>query len=99
MGSYQKHLSLEWSKAKRLRVALKNNPYNFKHFSVSSIGITLNGEEMPFKPLKLSYGAAPKCIEAFSTLFSGMGKMYNNTGNKISLEEFPKRYAKRKPGH
>jgi hypothetical protein len=73
--------------------ALKKNPYNFQHFNVSSIGITVNGEEMPFKPLQLSYGAAPKYIEAFSTLFSGMGKIYYNTGNDISREEFPKGYA------
>ena len=73
--------------------ALKKNPYNFQHFNVSSIGITVNGEEMPFKPLQLSYGAAPKYIEAFSTLFSGTGKMYYNTGNDISREEFPKGYA------
>ena len=72
---------------------LKKNPYNFQHFNVSSIGITVNGEEMPFKPLQLSYGAAPKYIEAFSTLFSGTGKMYHNTGNDISREEFPKGYA------
>jgi hypothetical protein len=32
-------------------------------------------------------------MEAFSTLFSGTGKMYYNTGNDISREEFPKGYA------
>ena len=58
--------------------ALKKNPYNFQHFRVSSIEITVNGVEMPFKPLQLSYG------EAFSALFSGTGKMYYNTGNGIS---------------
>ena len=73
--------------------AFKNNPYNFQHFDVSSIGITVNGEEMPFKPLKLSFGANPRYIEAFSTLFSGTGKMYYNTRNDISREEFPKGYA------
>ena len=64
--------------------ALKKNPFNFKQFNVSSIGITVNGEEMPFKPMKLSFGAAPQYIEAFSTMFSGTGKMYHNTGNDIS---------------
>ncbi|CAB4005809.1 hypothetical protein BSL78_29534 [Paramuricea clavata] len=73
--------------------ALKRNPYNFQHFSVSSIGITINGEEMPFKPLQLSYGAAPKYIEAFSTLFSGTGRMYCRTGNDISREGFLDSYG------
>ena len=73
--------------------AFKKNSYNFQHFDVSAIGTTVNDEEMPFKPLQLSFGANPRYIEAFSTLFSGTGKMYYNTGNDISREEFPKGYA------
>ena len=73
--------------------AYKKNPYNFQHFNVSSIGITVNGEEMPFKSMQLSFGATHRFVEAFSTLFSGTGKMYYNTGNDISREEFPKGYA------
>jgi hypothetical protein len=48
---------------------------------------------MPFKPLQLYYDAAPKYVEAISTLFSGTGKMYYSTGNDISREEFHKGYA------
>ena len=55
--------------------AYKKNPYNFQHFNVSSIGITVNEEDMP------------------CTLFSGTGKMYFNTGNDISQEDFPRGYA------
>ena len=51
------------------------NPFNFKHLNVSSIAVTVNGEDMPFKPLQLSYGNNPKYIEAYTTLFSGTGKM------------------------
>jgi hypothetical protein len=60
---------------------------------VSSIGITVNGEEMPFKPMKLAFGAAPQYIEAYATMFSGTGKMYHNTGNDISRSEFASGYA------
>jgi hypothetical protein len=60
---------------------------------VSSIGITINGEEMPFKPMKLAFGAAPQYIEAYATMFSGTGKMYHNTGNDISRSEFASGYA------
>ena len=73
--------------------AYTKNPYNFQHFNVSSIAISVNGEEIPFKPLQLSFGANPRFIEAFCTQFSGTGKMYYNTGNDISREEFPKGYA------
>ena len=69
------------------------NPYNFKHLNVSSIAVTVNGEDMPFKPLQLSYGNNPKYAEAYITLFSSRGKMYYDVGNDISREEFPDGYA------
>ena len=60
---------------------------------MSSVGISVSGEDMPFKPLQLSFGANPRFIEAFCTLFSGTGKMYFNTGNDISRDEFPNGYS------
>ena len=43
----------------------KKNPYNFKTFTTSFLGITVNGEEVPFKPPQHSYTAAnPRYIEA-----------------------------------
>ena len=35
----------------------EKNPYNFKTYTTSFLGITVNGE-VPFKPLQLSYTAA-----------------------------------------
>lgn len=68
--------------------AYKKNPYNFQHFDLSFIGLTVNGEELPFKAIQLSFGADPRFVEAYNTLFSGTGKMYYNTGNDISRAEF-----------
>ena len=33
----------------------KKNPYNFKTYTTSFLGITVDGEEVPFKSLQLSY--------------------------------------------
>ena len=33
----------------------KKNPFNFKHYNLTQIGISVNGEEVPFKPLKLNF--------------------------------------------
>ena len=73
------------------------NPYNFKHFGVSNITLTANGEEIPFKQLTLTYpnkaGTNTKnvdYIQAYNTLFSGTGKMYANTGLDISRDEYAK---------
>ena len=68
--------------------AYKQNPFNFEHLNASFVGVSVNGEEVPFKRMQLSYGPNPGYIEAFYTLFSGTGKMNYNTGNDISREEF-----------
>ena len=72
------------------------NPYNFQHFGVTSVSLTANGQEIPFKLFTLKY---PKDAdgkidpandteldfdEAYNTLFSGTGKIYSNAGLDIT---------------
>ena len=72
----------------------KKNPFNFKTFSTSFLGFTVNGEEVPFRPLQLSYTAAnPRYIEAFLTMFSGAGKLFYNAGNDVPRDEYAGGYA------
>ena len=81
------------------------NPYNFAHFGVTSVSLTANGQEIPFKLLTLKY---PKdddgkidpandteldFDEAYNTLFSGTGKIYSNAGLDITREDYPGGYA------
>lgn len=56
-------------------------------------GLSVNGEEVTFKPIQLSFAGNPRYIKAYSRLFSGLGQMYSNSGKGISREEFPKGYA------
>ena len=72
--------------------AYTKNPFNFKNLTVNYVGISVNGQEIPFRPLKLSY-ANSKFIEAYYTLFSGTGKMNYDVGNDISREEYPDGYT------
>ena len=81
------------------------NPYNFQHFGVTSVSLTANGQEIPFKQLTLKYpkdangkinpGADDKLDfdEAYNTLFSGTGKIYSNAGLDITREEYPGGYT------
>ncbi|XP_028406792.1 uncharacterized protein LOC114529235 [Dendronephthya gigantea] len=73
---------------------LTKNPYNFKHFNVSSVTLTANGEEIPFKQLVLNYkDNKENFIQAYNTLFSGTGKMNYNTGLNISREDYYKGFT------
>ena len=83
------------------------NPYNFAHFGVTSLSLTANGEEIPFKQLTLKYPKNPNGTidtsagedaeldfdEAYNTLFSGTGKIYSNAGLDIDRDDYPGGYA------
>ena len=83
------------------------NPYNFAHFGVTSLSLTANGEEIPFKQLTLKYPKKPNgeidttagedddldFDEAYNTLFSGTGKIYTNAGLDIDRDDYPGGYA------
>ena len=72
----------------------EKNPYNFKTYTTSFIGFTVNGEEVPFRPLQLSYTAATiRCIEAYLSIFSGTGKLFYDVGNGVSRDDFKDGYA------
>ena len=83
------------------------NPYNFAHFGVTSLSLTANGEEIPFKQLTLKYpkkedGTIDTTAgedddldfdEAYNTLFSGTGKIYSNAGLDIDRDDYPGGFA------
>ena len=83
------------------------NPYNFAHFGVTSLSLTANGEEIPFKQLTLKYPEDPNgeidttagdndgldFDEAYNTLFSGTGKIYSNAGLDIDRDDYPGGFA------
>ena len=52
----------------------KKNPFNFQHYNLTQIEISVNGEEVPFKPLKLNF-EDKLFVTAYSTLFSGSGSI------------------------
>ena len=70
----------------------KKNPFNFQHYKLTQIGISVNGEEVPFKPLKLNFDDK-LFVTAHITLFSGTGKLYGNSGSIIKREDYSERYT------
>ncbi len=72
----------------------EKNPYNFEDYKVTTVTLTANGEELPFKQLTLNYESNKEnFIQAYNTLFSGTGKMNYNTGLDISRKDYPKGYT------
>ena len=80
--------------AKGFSGGYKHNPYNFRNFEVTTVTLTVNGEELPFKQLTLNYKENKEnFIQAYNTLFSGTGKMNYNTGLDVSRKGYPKGYT------
>ena len=69
----------------------KKNPFNFQHYNLTQIGISVNGEEMPLKPLKLNFDNK-LFVTAYNTLFSGTGKHHGNSGSTIIREDYSEGY-------
>ena len=65
----------------------KKNPFNFQHYNLTQIGISVNGEEVPFKPQKLNFDDK-LFVTAYNTLFSGTGKLHGNSGSIIKREDY-----------
>ena len=76
------------------------NPFNFKHYDISTITLSVNGEEIPFKQLRLKFpntanerDKSVDFLQAYNTLFSGTGKMFSNMGLDITRDDYPQGFT------
>ena len=78
------------------------NPFNFKHYDISTVTLSVNGEEIPFKQLRLKFPNPSDTeskkktvdyIQAYNTLFSGTGKMFSNMGLDITRDDYPQGFT------
>ena len=63
------------------------NPFNFKNYDTTTMGLTVNRENLPGKPLQPKFGQENNYISTSQTLFSGTSKMFDNQGNGITREQ------------
>lgn len=67
--------------------ALDKNPFNFKHFSVTSVKITVAGQQVPYGELKMDF-ANKKVLNGYMTVFRGSKLWPSNQSNDITLEDY-----------
>jgi hypothetical protein len=70
----------------------ERNPFNFQHFSLTEIGIYLDGQLHGLKPLKLDF-AANRYVAAYAGLFGGTNKINRDEGNDIDRSDYAGGYA------
>ena len=71
------------------------NPFDFKHHNLTQVGVYVDGEQIPRKPLFLTFGEAggQNFIAGFQSLFSGIGKLSQNTGNQVTRSDYGQGYT------
>lgn len=75
--------------------SFKKNPFNFKNCGLNSVGVYLNGEQIPTPPLNLKFSSTSegKIIQGYYSLLTGMGMLSGDRGLPISREEYGKGYT------
>ena len=68
------------------------NPYNFKHYNVNQIKVYLDGQGQHVKPIEPNFTGA-QYITAYSSMFAGSGKLFQNEGTGISREDYTGGYT------
>ncbi|GBM22488.1 Uncharacterized protein F54H12.2 [Araneus ventricosus] len=89
LGSMPKRLIITFVKNAAINGQYSLNPFNFKHHKLNFLGIYLDGQPVPCKPMELNY-ESENYIRAYHSLFSGFNR---DKGIYISREEFSKVYA------
>lgn len=70
-----------------------SNPFNFQHYNVSEIVVTVNGEPTPVRPLKMDYGNNRNYVTALCNLYQASEKWNRDDGLAIDRDEFSRGYA------
>lgn len=96
LGQLPNHLVIACIDADSFNGVYGKSPFNFKHRNLNMLSITLDGVQIPStQPLtpKFSQENGQSYTLAYQSLFTGLNKMYKDTGNFISLEEFSQGYS------
>jgi hypothetical protein len=68
------------------------NCFNFQHFNLSKISVSVDGEEAPYSPIEMDF-TNNQYIRAYYTLFNGLDKAGLDSGNNISRDDFANGYT------
>ena len=95
LGHIPKLLVLVLVDTAALNGSYASNLYNFKHHSLTQVGVYVDGEQIPHKPLFLKFSEAggQNFISGLQSLFSGTGKLSQDAGNQINSGDYGSGYT------
>ena len=95
LGHIPKRLVLVLVDTEAFNGTYSSNPFNFKHHSLTQVGVYVDGEQIPRKPLFLKFDEAggQNFIAGYQSLFLGTGKLSLDTGNQINRSDYGSSYT------
>jgi len=70
--------------------SLTTNPYNFRHYDLSSCALNVNGKQIPAEGLSLGMDHEKTSIMGYRTLFEGSSIHHSNSGLQITHDMYIK---------
>ncbi|CAH3126509.1 unnamed protein product [Porites lobata] len=95
LGQIPKRIVLGLVDTEAYNGSYRTNPFNFNHHNLTQVGVYVDGEQIPRKPLFLKFDAAggQNVIAGYQSLFSGIGKLSQDMGNQINRSDYGSGYT------
>ena len=71
----------------------RQNPFNFKHYSLNYLTLSSGNQQFPTQPLTPDFTAGAKYIEAFNLLYQATNKHNADGGLVITHDNYPEGYT------
>jgi hypothetical protein len=72
--------------------AIDKNPFNFNHFNLSKVSMSIDGEEAPYSPVEVDFTNG-LYAKAYYSLFTGIDKVGLDAGNNIDYFSYGNGYT------
>ena len=95
LGQIPKRIVLGLVDTEAYNGSYRTNTFNFNHHNLTQVGVYVDGEQIARKPLFLKFDAAgsQNVIAGYQSLFSGIGKLSQDTGNQINRSDYGSGYT------
>lgn len=92
LGQMPKRCIIGMVEASAFNGSMKHNPFKFEHFNYNYLALYIDSSQIPAKPFTPDF-ASKLYTRPYYSLFEGSGIYFSDTGNAISLEEYPNGYC------
>ena len=91
-GNVPTHLVVAMVNSKAFSGDYTLNPYNMQNYKLNTLGVRLDDESLPGKPLQMNFSAF-NYISAYHMMFAGLNKAGEDWSNFINRADYPYGYA------